>query len=182
MSRAALEVERAVKEMRAKAAKEGRGDKGRKANKEAEVAESGNETPGQGNQLTGDSNSDMTVDTDLSGQEDGTAGSNDAAEPNGKPTKEGKSPVAKKKNGNGTKKAAKAPKAPKAPKTPKAPKAAGERKPREKKLASGRLKKVEATGNTYLTLEFEEGKIVLTPTGNREQNRDIAVKALRALL
>jgi hypothetical protein len=55
-------------------------------------------------------------------------------------------------------------------------------KKREKKLAAGKLQKVEAVGNTYLRLEFEEGTITLTPTGNREQNRNIAAKALKALL
>jgi hypothetical protein len=176
VSRMALELERQVKEMRAKAAKEQPSDKGRKANKESKVADLGNETSGPENQLTGDSNSGMTDSTNLSGQEDGTGG-NDAAEADAK-QKERKPTVAKK-NGNG---AAKKAKTPKAPKAPKAAKPAGERKPREKKVASGKLKKVEASGTTYLTLEFEEGTITLTPTGNREQNRDIAVKALRALL
>lgn len=55
-------------------------------------------------------------------------------------------------------------------------------KPRVKKLASGKLQKIETVGNTYLRLEFEEGSITLTPTGNREQNRNIATKALKALL
>lgn len=175
MSRAALELERAVKEMRAKAAKE-QGAKGRKANKEAEVTDNGN-------QLTSDSSSGMT-DTDLSQQQGDATGGNDAAGAGN--SEEGKkTTMAKGKKSGGAKKsaapkAAKPAKAAKAAKGPKAPK--GERKPREKKLASGKLKKVEPTGTTYLRLEFEEGSIMLTPTGNREQNRDIAVKALRALL
>jgi hypothetical protein len=61
-------------------------------------------------------------------------------------------------------------------------KAAVGKKLRAKKLASGKLQSIEATGNTYLRLEFEEGTITLTPTGNREQNRNIAAKALKALL
>jgi hypothetical protein len=56
------------------------------------------------------------------------------------------------------------------------------KKPREKKLASGKLQRIEAVGNTYLRLEFEEGAITLTPTSNREQNRNITAKALKALL
>lgn len=61
-------------------------------------------------------------------------------------------------------------------------KAPAAKQPREKKLASGKIQKIEAVGNTYLRLEFEEGTITLTPTGNREQNRNIAAKALKALL
>jgi len=49
-------------------------------------------------------------------------------------------------------------------------------------LASGKIQKIEAVDNTYLRLEFEEGTITLTPTGNREHNRNIAAKALKALL
>lgn len=56
------------------------------------------------------------------------------------------------------------------------------KKAREKKLASGKIYRIEAVGNTYLRLEFEEGAITLTPTGNRELNRNIATKALKALL
>jgi hypothetical protein len=55
-------------------------------------------------------------------------------------------------------------------------------KPGVKKLASGTIQKIEAVGNTYFRLEFEEGSITLTPTGNREQNRNIATRALKALL
>jgi hypothetical protein len=167
--------------MRAKAAKERRGNNpGRKANKEAVVKDlGGNEPTGQEsqeNQLTDDSNSGMTDDTNLSGQEGGATAGNDASEADGNKKPERKPPVAKKKNGNGAAKKAKAPKAARAAKAP------GERKARVKTLASGKLKKVEASGTTYLRLEFEEGSIMLTPTGNREANRDIAVKALRALL
>jgi hypothetical protein len=54
--------------------------------------------------------------------------------------------------------------------------------PREKKLASGKIQRIEAAGNTYIVLEFEEGTITLAPTDNRVQNRKIAVKALKALL
>ena len=50
------------------------------------------------------------------------------------------------------------------------------------KVVSGALVRIQAQGTTYLALEFEEGKIVLTPTSNREPNRDLAVKALKALL
>lgn len=56
------------------------------------------------------------------------------------------------------------------------------KQPRVKTLASGKLQKIETVGNTYLRLEFEEGTITLTPTSNREQNRNIATKALKALL
>lgn len=179
MSRMALELEKQVKEMRAKSAKE-RPRSGRKA-KEADVNgdEFFNQDEGPDNekdQLTDDSNSGKTDDTNLS-QQGQAAGGNTAAGANGKAEGKSKPAMAKK---SATKKAAKGPKAPKAAKPAKAAK--GERKPREKKVASGKLKKIEASGTTYLKLEFEEGAIVLTPTGNREQNRDIAVKALRALL
>lgn len=181
MSRAALELEQAVKEMRAKAAKERRGSTGRKANKEAAVRDlGGNEPTGQEsqeNQLTDDSNSGMTDVTNLSGQEGGATAGNDASEADGNKKPERKPPVAKKKNGNGAAKKAKS-----GPKAARAAKAPGERKARVKTLASGKLKKVEASGTTYLRLEFEEGSIMLTPTGNREANRDVAVKALRSLL
>lgn len=171
----ALELERQVKEMRSKAAKETSGGKGRKANnQEARVANG----EGKENQLTGDQGS-VNTDVDLSQQQGKATGSNDAA--GAVNSEEGtQTTMSKKAAGGGKKKAAKAAKAPKAPKAAKAPK--GERKPREKKVASGKLKKIEASGTTYLTLEFEEGTITLTPTGNREQNRDIAVKALRSLL
>ena len=171
MSRAALELEKAVQEMRAK---ERRGRRQQTSVKEASVEQ---KAEGNRNQLTGDNKSSMTDTTDLSRQE-GALGGNEATGAT-EPTAEGKPTVAKK---NAAKKA---PKAPKTPKAAKAPKPAGEkkeRKPRSKVVASGALQKVEATGTTYITLEFEEGKIVLTPTGNREQNRDIAAKALRALL
>ena len=56
------------------------------------------------------------------------------------------------------------------------------RQPRTKVLASGSIKSVEASGDTYLVLKFDEGQITLTPTGNRAANRDIAAKAIRALL
>jgi hypothetical protein len=179
VSRLALDLERRVKEMKAEAAKKDRGGtKGRKANKEAGVADENGES--NGNQLTGDTASGMT-DVDLSQQQGEATGSNDAAGAGN--SEEGtKQTMAKKTNGAKKVKAAKAPKAPKAAKAAKSAAPKSERKPREKKVASGKLKKVESTGNTYLTLEFEEGKIVLTPTGNREQNRDIAVKALRSLL
>ena len=168
MSRMALELERQVKEMRARAAKEQ--PRAQRQTKEADVSgEFFNQTDGpEEKDLTGNNNSGKT-DTNLSQQGEATGG-NDAAGANGKA--EGKSTVKMaKKNTTGGKKAAKTAKAPK-----------GERKPREKKVAAGKLKKIEASGTTYLTLEFEEGTITLTPTGNREQNRDIAVKALRALL
>jgi DNA-binding protein YbaB len=179
MSRLALELERAVKEMRAKSAKERAGAKASKTQakrpfKEVKVEESGNSN---GNQLTSDMESVKTDDANLS-QQEVAAGSNDAAGDN--ENAEGKKkPTMAKKTSNGAAKKAKAPKA--AAKAPKAP-SKGQRKPREKKLASGKLKKIEASGTTYLTLEFEEGTITLTPTGNREQNRDVAVKALRGLL
>jgi hypothetical protein len=182
MSRAALELERAVKEMRAKSAKERAGAKPARTQaerplREAEVHEAENTSE---NQLTGDTESVKTDHTNLSQQEE-AAGGNDAAGENGNAEGKKTPNMAKKNgNGNGAAKKAKAPKAPKAAKAPKAPK--GERKPREKKVASGKLKKIEASGTTYLTLEFEEGTITLTPTGNREQNRDVAVKALRGLL
>lgn len=181
MSRMAQELERQVKEMRSKSGKNATGNKDRKPNiKETEV----DNGEGKEKELTGDTGSVMT-DVDLTQQQDTAAGSNDAAGAGN--SEEGtQTNMAKKAAGGGKKKtekvakAAKPAKAPKAPKAAKAPK--GERKPREKKVASGKLKKIEASGTTYLTLEFEEGSITLTPTGNREQNRDIAVKALRGLL
>ncbi len=178
MSRMALELERQVKEMRAKAGKDASGSKGRKANNQEAVVNNGE---GAGKELTGDKGS-INTDVDLSQQQGKAPGSNDAAGAGN--SEEGtQTNMAKKAVGGGKKKAAKAAKAPKAPKAAKAAKGPkGERKPREKKVASGKLKKIEASGTTYLTLEFEEGSITLTPTGNREQNRDIAVKALRALL
>jgi hypothetical protein len=178
MSRMALELERQVKEMRSRAGKDAQGSKGRKANNQEAVVNNGE---GKEKELTGDTGSVMT-DVDLSQQQGKATGSNDAAGAGN--SEEGKQQtMSKKAAGGGKKKAAKAAKAPKAPKAAKAAKGPkGERKPREKKVASGKLKKIEASGTTYLTLEFEEGSITLTPTGNREQNRDIAVKALRALL
>jgi hypothetical protein len=53
---------------------------------------------------------------------------------------------------------------------------------KKKNAKRGKLQKVEASGGTYLTLTFEEGTIKLTPTANRNANRNAAVKALRALL
>jgi hypothetical protein len=47
---------------------------------------------------------------------------------------------------------------------------------------SGKLQNIEAVGKTYITLQLDEGTITLTPTSNREQNRDIVAKALKALL
>jgi hypothetical protein len=176
-----MELEQYLRDMRAKSAKENKGKQGRKAdNQEAGVEN----REGEGNQLTGDTGS-VNTDVDLSQQQGKAAESNDAVGAGN--SEEGTETTMSKKAVGGSKKketkAAKGPKPAKAEKAPKAPKAPkGERKPREKKLASGKLKKVEATGNTYITLEFEEGKIVLTPTGNREANRDLAVKALRALL
>ncbi len=175
MSRLALELERQVNEMRAAE----RRKPGRKATKEGRVQETDSN---DGNQLTGDEGSVMT-DTNLSQHQEGAQEAlvgNEADGANGNMAK-GRKPTVAKKKASGAKKVKPA-KAAKAPKAAKAAKVAGERKPREKKVASGKLKKIEASGTTYLTLEFEEGSITLTPTGNREQNRDIAVKALRALL
>lgn len=177
MSRMNMELEQYLRDMRAKSAKENKGKQGRKADHQEAGVEN---REGEGNQLTGDTGSGNT-DVDLSQQQGKAAESNDAVGAGN--SEEGTQTAMAKKAVGGKKKetkAAKGPKPAKAEKAPKAPK--GERKPREKKLASGKLKKVEATGNTYITLEFEEGKIVLTPTGNREANRDLAVKALRALL
>lgn len=56
------------------------------------------------------------------------------------------------------------------------------RKQRSKVIASGAIVSVESAGKTYLTLAFDEGQITLTPTGNREQNRDLAVAAIKKLL
>ena len=183
MSRLALEVERQVREIKSKAAKERRG-KGQTANKEANVVAGdgffNQDEGGDGKELTGDSNSGMTDTTNLSQQEGAATGGNDAAGAKGKA--EGKKTDTMAKKSTGGKKAAKADKKKAVKPAAKAAKTPGERKPREKKVASGKLKKIEASGTTYLTLEFEEGSITLTPTGNREQNRDIAVKALRGLL
>ena len=67
-----------------------------------------------------------------------------------------------------------------------APKKAGAakatRQPRSKVEPSGAITGVKAGGTTYLILELEQGAITLTPTGNREKNRDAAVKAIKALL
>ena len=49
-------------------------------------------------------------------------------------------------------------------------------------LPSGKVQNVEAVGKTYITLKLDEGTVTLTPTSNREQNRDIVAKALKALL
>jgi hypothetical protein len=175
----ALELERQIKEMRSKTGRETTGGRGRKANNQEAGVNNGE---GKENQLTGDKGSVMT-DVDLTQQQGTATGSNDAAGAGGNAEEGTQTNMAKKAAGGGKKKAAKAAKGPKpakAAKPAKGPK--GERKPREKKVASGKLKKIEASGTTYLTLEFEEGSITLTPTGNREQNRDIAVKALRGLL
>lgn len=85
--------------------------------------------------------------------------------------------VAKKKS----KKAKAAPKA--KAKGKKAPAAKAERKPRAKKVVSGEIVGIEARGLPgYCVLVFEEGQIMMSPSSNRTENRDIAVKALKALL
>ena len=186
MSRLAQSVQKAVDDLK----KAGKIHKGRKPVKEATVTDENegytpeleedenqiaepDDLPAKPVELTKEQVSAKT-DTDLSKQGQ-PAGDNSAAGGDGNGNGK-KSPVAKKA------KKVKAPKAAKAPKAPKAPKAAGERKPRERKLASGKITKIEATGNTYITLTFEEGTITLTPTGHREQNQQIAAKALKALL
>lgn len=171
MSRAALELEKKIKEMQAKAAAKRSVPKAEEAPVNEDEFFNQQEGPDDENQLTGDDSSGKT-DTNLSQQGEAPAG-NKAAGANGKAA-EGKSKTTMAKKSTKKAKAEK--------KAPKAAKPAGERKPRAKKVVSGKLKKVEASGTTYLTLEFEEGSITLTPTGNREQNRDVAVRALRALL
>lgn len=76
------------------------------------------------------------------------------------------------------------PKAPKKARKTAAKKAAAPagKRQRRSKVISGALKSVSASGKTYLELVFEEGTMLLTPSSNREANRDIAVKAIRALL
>lgn len=173
MSRAALEVERQVKAMKAESARS------RKAPKPTQGARTVQDVGSDKKDLTSDTVHDMT---DLSSAtEAGTAAEsgNNVAEGAVSEGKEDK--TVEKKKGGGKKKAAKAAKAPKAAKTAKTAKAPAERKSRVK-VVSGALKKIEAMGGTYLKLEFEEGHIVLTPTSNREANRDLAVKSLRALL
>lgn len=86
------------------------------------------------------------------------------------------------KKAKGTKEAVKA-KGARKQAAPKTPKAASTRRPRQKEAPDGGIKKVEASGSTYLVLTFENSvAVTLTPTGNREANRDAVVKALRALL
>jgi hypothetical protein len=179
MSRLAQSVQKAAEEMRAEA---------KKANRKAlkkEATRVGYDEEQDGHHFDGptdvelheDDNSDNN-DSELpeppeqlepTGSNDAPAGADNKGETKRKT-------VAKKKAA-----AAKSPKAAK-PKAAKAAKPKGARKPREKKVASGKIKSISATGTTYITLEFEEGKIVLSPTSNREQNRDIATKALKALL
>lgn len=79
-------------------------------------------------------------------------------------------------------KAPKAAKTPKAPKAPKAPKEKRERKPRTRVVASGKIIDVIKTGDRYVNLVFETGNVMISPTRNREQNRDIAFTALKAQL
>lgn len=173
MSRAALEVERQVKAMKAEAAK------GRKApNTATRGDKTVNDSANKENQLTENTSHDMTDGTNLSDRAGSAEGGNIAS--SAADTANGRDTNVAKKNGNGGA-AKKAKGAKKAAKTPRAAKAAGERKSRVKTV-SGELKKVEPMGGTYLKLEFEEGHIVLTPTSNREANRDIAVKALRSAI
>lgn len=47
---------------------------------------------------------------------------------------------------------------------------------------SGSLRDVKAAGTTYVALIFDEGQMMVTPTSNREANRDLLVKTLRALI
>lgn len=173
MSRVAQETERLVREMRAAEARQRR--RGAAHNqKEAQVANGEHDEDGQ----------DLGPAEEIwTGDED--PGSQSATEVAETPKqKKERTAVAKKKTAKATK-TAKAPAAAKGgAKAAKAPRAAkgGARGPREKKVAKGAITAVVTMGGTYLALEFEEGKIVLTPTSNREQNRDLAVKALKALL
>ncbi len=60
-----------------------------------------------------------------------------------------------------------------------------ERKARKVKVGSaisGDITEIRATGERRLQIVFENGLITMTPTSNRSVNRDLAVKALRALM
>ncbi len=192
MSRAAQELERQLKEMRSRGAKERAEKQGRAAgHQEASV-----ENPEDGKSLNDDTTSDIYVD-DLKDEDKQVEapGGNDAAGAGN--SEEGTNTTMAKKKSGGKKKAAKAPKAPKAvkaPKTPKAPKApkvpkearaaegeVGERKRRVKEIV-GAIIGCEVAGNHGLVLQFETGHVSLAPTANRDVNRDIAVKGLKALI
>lgn len=168
MSRAAQAVEKAVREMREAAAKERR-----KAQREVQTVADDDQEIDPASELE-DLGEFMDAPEDGEGPETPVA-------PTGKSKRKTAGDTMAKKKTGARKGAAKA--ATTKAKTAKAPRAAkGERRPREKKVASGAIKNVVAMGGTYLALEFDEGKIVLSPTSNREQNRDIAVKALKAAL
>ena len=56
------------------------------------------------------------------------------------------------------------------------------KKPAAKKAPpSGAITGVEASGETYLKPTFETGSVRLTPTSNRKPNRDVVVRAFKAL-
>lgn len=73
----------------------------------------------------------------------------------------------------------------KAAKKKSAPKPKKEKKAKAKKSKvqpTGQIVDVKASGETYLSVIFEEGNITLTPTSNRQVNRDVIVKSLRELI
>lgn len=52
---------------------------------------------------------------------------------------------------------------------------------RSRVVASGAIRSAKASGKTYVEITFEDGSMTVTPSSNREQNRDILVKAINAL-
>lgn len=61
-----------------------------------------------------------------------------------------------------------------------------EKKPKAEKkvkaVADGPITGIKASGETYLQLAFGDAHITLTPTSNRQKNRNLVVEAIRALL
>jgi hypothetical protein len=177
MSQMAQRVEKAARELRAKASR-------RPRTQEAAVADQDNDNGIEG----------VPEEEIYPGEVPGE----DSAAAEAGPQKEQTNGMAKKqtaakggrkgaaKNGAAKGGAAKggARKAAAAPRAAKGAAKGGEKKERKSRIktVSGALLSIKPQGTTYLALEFEEGKIVLTPTSNREPNRDLALKALKALL
>jgi hypothetical protein len=172
MSQMAQRVEKAARELRAKASR-------RPRTQEAAVADQDNDNGIEG----------VPEEEIYPGEVPGE----DSAVAEAGPQKEQTNGMAKKQTAakDGRKGAAKngaakggARKAAAAPRAAKGAAKGGEKKERKSrvKVVSGALLSIKPQGTTYLALEFEEGKIVLTPTSNREPNRDLALKVLKALL